>query len=43
MVVQNVVHQYSVADEILKFKNLLDIGAITPEEFETKKKELLKQ
>ena len=33
----------SVADEILKFKNLLDIGAITQEEFETKKKELLNQ
>ncbi len=31
----------SVADEILKFKNLLDIGAITQEEFDTKKKELL--
>ena len=31
----------SVADEILKFKNLLDIGAITEEEFDTKKKELL--
>lgn len=33
--------QLSVADEILKFKQLLDIGAITPEEFEAKKKELL--
>lgn len=31
----------SVADELLKFKNLLDIGAITQEEFDTKKKELL--
>lgn len=31
----------SVADEILKFKQLLDIGAITEKEFETKKKELL--
>lgn len=31
----------SVADEILKFKQLLDIGAITQEEFDTKKKELL--
>ena len=31
----------SVADEILKFKNLLDMGAITQEEFEAKKKELL--
>jgi len=32
----------SVADEILKYKNLLDMGAITQTEFETKKKELLK-
>ena len=31
----------SVADEILKFKNLLDCGAITQEEFDKKKKELL--
>lgn len=31
----------SVADEIKKFKELLDMGAITEEEFETKKKELL--
>ncbi len=31
----------SVADEILKFKNLLDCGAITAEEFEAKKKQLL--
>lgn len=31
----------SVADEILKFKNLLDQGIITPEEFDTKKKQLL--
>lgn len=31
----------SVADEILKFKNLLDIGAITEDEFLEKKKELL--
>lgn len=30
-----------VADEILKFKNLLDCGAITSEEFEAKKKQLL--
>ena len=42
----NVVHQpiqstISVADEILKFKNLLDMGAITQEEFDKKKKELL--
>ena len=32
----------SVADEIKKFKELLDMGAITEEEFEMKKKELLK-
>jgi len=31
----------SVADEIKKFKELLDIGAITQEEFDKKKKELL--
>ncbi|WP_449078664.1 SHOCT domain-containing protein [Ruminococcus sp.] len=36
------VNNTSVADEILKFKNLLDIGAITQEEFDTKKRELLK-
>ncbi len=31
----------SVADEILKFKELLDDGIVTQEEFETKKKQLL--
>lgn len=31
----------SVADEILKFKQLLDMGAITQEEYDAKKKELL--
>ena len=31
----------SVADEILKFKNLLDSGAITQEEYDAKKKQLL--
>lgn len=31
----------SVADEIMKFKNLFDIGAITQEEFNAKKKQLL--
>lgn len=31
----------SAADEILKYKNLLDMGAITEEEFNAKKKELL--
>ena len=35
--------QVSVADEILKFKQLLDMGAITQKEFERKKKELLKK
>lgn len=34
--------QSSVADEILKFKQLLDMGAITQEEFDAKKKELLR-
>ena len=33
--------QTSIADEILKFKQLLDMGAITQEEFDAKKKELL--
>lgn len=32
---------FSVADEILKFKQLLDMGAITQEEFDKKKAELL--
>jgi len=31
----------SAADELLKFKNLLDNGVITQEEFDTKKKQLL--
>ena len=31
----------SAADEVLKLKNLLDMGVITQEEFDTKKKELL--
>ena len=34
-------HVVSSADEILKFKNLLDDGVITQEEFEEKKKQLL--
>nr|DAZ26036.1 MAG TPA: Gas vesicle protein G [Caudoviricetes sp.] len=33
--------QVDIADQILKFKNLLDIGAITEEEYEKKKQELL--
>lgn len=32
---------YSSADELLKWKQLLDMGAITKEEFEAKKKQLL--
>ncbi len=33
--------KFSEADEILKFKNLLDAGIITEDEFEQKKKQLL--
>ena len=33
--------EMSPADEILKYKNLLDAGAITQEEYEAKKKQLL--
>lgn len=36
-----VVQQTSAADEIRKFKELLDMGIITQEEFDTKKKQLL--
>lgn len=38
----NVIMKTSNADEILKFKKLLDEGIITKEEFEKKKQELLK-
>ena len=34
---------YSPADEILKYKNLLDIGAITEKEYNQKKQELLQK
>lgn len=34
-------NQFSAADEILKYKQLLDAGAITQEEFDAKKKQLL--
>lgn len=37
----NTVQQLSPADEILKYKNLLDLGVISEEEFQAKKKELL--
>ena len=33
--------EFSVADEILKYKQLLDMGVITKEEFDLKKDELL--
>ena len=36
-----IVQQLSAADEILKFKQLLDMGVITQEEFDKKKKQLL--
>ena len=36
-----VVNQVSAADELKKFKELLDMGVITQEEFDAKKKELL--
>ncbi len=32
---------FSNADEIKKYKELLDIGAITQEEYDAKKKQLL--
>ena len=38
---QNISSNISAADEVKKFKELLDIGAITQEEFDKKKKELL--
>ena len=36
-----VVAALSPADELKKFKDLLDMGAITQEEFDAKKKQLL--
>lgn len=38
---QNKTQQVSSADEILKYKQLLDCGAITQEEFDAKKQQLL--
>lgn len=40
-VVQNIVQEVSGADELLKYKQLLDAGVLTQEEFDTKKKEIL--
>lgn len=34
-------NQFSAADEIMKLKNLLDMGVLTQEEFDAKKKQLL--
>jgi len=39
--VQQVVNQVSAADELIKYKQLLDMGAITQAEFDAKKKSLL--
>ncbi len=39
--VTQVVNTISVADELIKYKQLLDMGVLTQEEFDTKKKELL--
>ena len=39
--VQQVVNQVSAADELIKYKQLLDMGAITQDEFDAKKKSLL--
>ena len=36
-----VIQQSSAADELKKFKELLDMGVITQEEFDAKKKQLL--
>lgn len=41
VVAQPVATQASGADELKKFKELLDMGAITQEEFDAKKKQLL--
>lgn len=40
--IRNINNNFSNADEIIKFKKLLDEGIITQEEFERKKQELLK-
>jgi len=41
MRIQNIVNQVSGADEILKYKQLLDAGVLTQEEFDRKKQEIL--
>lgn len=37
-----VINETTAADELIKYKQLLDMGAITQEEFDNKKQELLK-
>ena len=37
----NIINQVSAADELKKFKELLDMGVLTQEEFDAKKKQLL--
>lgn len=39
--ISQVINTSSCADELIKYKQLLDMGALTQEEFDTKKKELL--
>lgn len=39
--ITQVVHTTSAADELIKYKQLLDMGVLTQEEFNAKKKELL--
>lgn len=39
--VTQVIHNTSSADELIKYKQLLDMGVLTQEEFDAKKKELL--
>ena len=38
---EKAVIEISVPDEIMKYKNLLDIGAITEEEYKAQKQKLL--
>lgn len=38
-----IISKISAADEILKYKKLMDAGVLTKEEFETKKKKLLEE
>lgn len=40
-IVQNIVNEVSGADELLKYKQLLDAGVLTQEEFDRKKQDIL--